>query len=417
MGLRFRMLIQTNRWEFELPLPEKRNLLIPVTFAGLLVPVVAIIAVVTKLWFLTAVPIGFLFGFFLQKGDLCGASAFSEVILLRDRRKLFGLWVAIVTAMAGFSMLELTGWVPLWVKPTYWLAAIVGGVLFGIGMVLAGGCISGCLYKGAAGNLNSIMALLTIPVGLVIAVYGPLSGFRKTLESDAIYNAQMENPSLPAATHMPMWQWALVFAALTIAGVVVARFRKKEAVRKPRIEHDGFLKRALLRPWKPWVSGMLIGLLAFAGYLSSSASGRDYTLCVVTGVLSTEVLAFESEPIHIFKPLTWEQEEALDGIDGPPGKPVYWWLVLFVAATIPGSLVSAKLSGQAKLLPKPPEQLLTALVGGLLSGLGVGLAGGCVIGNIVMGLAHFSLGMLIFAVATILANWATTYIYLMGANR
>jgi hypothetical protein len=31
---------------------------------------------------LTAIPIGFLFGFFLQKGDLCGASAFSEVLLM-----------------------------------------------------------------------------------------------------------------------------------------------------------------------------------------------------------------------------------------------------------------------------------------------------------------------------------------------
>ena len=46
---------------------------------------------------LTAIPIGFLFGFFLQKGDLCGASAFSEVLLMKDWRKIYGLWVCIVT--------------------------------------------------------------------------------------------------------------------------------------------------------------------------------------------------------------------------------------------------------------------------------------------------------------------------------
>ena len=48
--------------------------------------IVTAVATVTRLWVLTAIPIGFLFGFFLQKGDLCGASAFSEVLLMKDWR-------------------------------------------------------------------------------------------------------------------------------------------------------------------------------------------------------------------------------------------------------------------------------------------------------------------------------------------
>lgn len=52
---------------------------------------VTIVAVITRLWVLTAIPIGFLFGFFLEKADLCGSSAFSEVILMKDSRKLWGL--------------------------------------------------------------------------------------------------------------------------------------------------------------------------------------------------------------------------------------------------------------------------------------------------------------------------------------
>ena len=50
---------------------------------------------------LTALPIGFLFGFFLQKGDLCGSSAFSEVLMMKDKRKIVGLWVVIAIAMMG----------------------------------------------------------------------------------------------------------------------------------------------------------------------------------------------------------------------------------------------------------------------------------------------------------------------------
>ena len=42
------------------------------------------IVFISQPWVITAVPIGFLFGFFMQKGDLCGASAFSEVLLEKE---------------------------------------------------------------------------------------------------------------------------------------------------------------------------------------------------------------------------------------------------------------------------------------------------------------------------------------------
>ena len=58
------------------------------------------IAFIFQLWVVTAVPIGFLFGFFMQKGDLCGASAFSEVLLVKDWRKVHGLWVCIVASIS-----------------------------------------------------------------------------------------------------------------------------------------------------------------------------------------------------------------------------------------------------------------------------------------------------------------------------
>ena len=101
----------------------------------------------TGYWVLTALPIGFLFGFFLQKGDLCGSSAFSEVLMMKDKRKLVGLWVVIAVAMVGFAVLDLLGWVQLNPKPLLYLNLLVGGLVFGVGIVLAGGCVSGCLYK------------------------------------------------------------------------------------------------------------------------------------------------------------------------------------------------------------------------------------------------------------------------------
>ena len=52
---------------------------------------VTVVAIVTRFWVLTVIPIGFLFGFFLQKGDLCGSSAFSEVLMMKDWKKMWGL--------------------------------------------------------------------------------------------------------------------------------------------------------------------------------------------------------------------------------------------------------------------------------------------------------------------------------------
>jgi hypothetical protein len=57
-----------------------------------------------------------------------------------------------------------------------------------------------------------------------------------------------------------------------------------------------------------------------------------------------------------------------------------------------------------------------AAAGGFLVGTGAALATGCVIGNILSGWALMSVGTFFFGVVTILANWATTVLYLRGVR-
>ena len=100
----------------------------PWAVAGLLfVAVTVALAALLKLWVLTALPVGFLFGFFLQKGDLCGASAMSEVLVMRDGRKLLGVWITIVVGMAGFALLDVGGLARLSPKPLLWGSDLVVG--------------------------------------------------------------------------------------------------------------------------------------------------------------------------------------------------------------------------------------------------------------------------------------------------
>jgi len=168
----------------------------------------------------------------------------------------------------------------------------------------------------------------------------------------------------------------------------------------------------------PWVAGILIGLLVIPAYLSSSASGRNYPLGVTHGVLHVQLLATDNHLNHVWqKPAVkkaTDKSESIIMAKKPKGKKVSWWLILLVSSLVAGSWTSARLSNKAKLLPKPPEQTVVALFGGVLVGTGAAFATGCVIGNILSGWALMSVGSIIFGIVAILTNWLTTYIYLMG---
>jgi uncharacterized membrane protein YedE/YeeE len=383
--------------------------------AGIFLVVLAGITVAawrTGYWFLTAIPIGALFGFFLQKGDLCGSSAFSEVVLARDWRKVWGLWVAIVVSMLGIALGDVLGWIQLNPKPFMWAGAVAGGMIFGIGMVLAGGCVSGCLFKGAAGNLNSIVALLAMPVGIGLVEYGPLQGWLARLKQIRISATDGGPVTLSSVTGLPFWALALILAGGTLVWAFARRGRKVAGAEQTTASSGGV---RLHRPWKAWQAGIAIGLLALPAYVSSAASGRNYPLGVTHGVLHASLLLTE-QPVQHVTGVVKAVAPPADPATPTPRKKVVWWLVLLVASLMVGSHVAGRLSGEARLLPKPPGQVLVAAAGGFLVGAGAALATGCVIGNILSGLALMSVGMLLFGVVTVLANWATTLVYLRGVR-
>jgi hypothetical protein len=99
-----------------------------------------------------------------------------------------------------------------------------------------------------------------------------------------------------------------------------------------------------------------------------------------------------------------------------PAKKVSWWLILEVFALVLGAFTSAKISNKIKFLPRPPDQTAIAFLGGILLGIGAAIAGGCVVGNIMSGVALMSVGNVIFFATVVLANWVTTWFYLMGGS-
>lgn len=384
-----------------------------------LIALIAIILVsaMTGLWVLTAIPIGFLFGFFLEKADLCGSSAFSEMIMMKDRRKFWGLCTVIVVSMIGFALLSALGWVKLNPKPLIWANYIVGGLAFGVGIVLAGGCVSGCLFKSGQGNINSMAGLAGIPLGVAAVLHGPLQGFNTYLEHLVIKNPDGSAVTFGTVTGLPYGVLAGLFgiAALGISWVL----KKKQRPLPNIIQEEPLpvLQKVITKPWKPWQAGIAIGILACFAYLSSSASGRNYPLGVTHGVLHAQLLITDAPVKHIYAPKP-PATAALpkENTAQTPSKKVSWWLILEVAFLVIGAFVSAKLSNKIRFIPRPPEQTVVAFLGGILLGGGAAIAGGCVVGNIMSGVALMSVGNLLFFVTVVLSNWAATWFYMMGGG-
>jgi uncharacterized protein len=387
---------------------------------------ITVISTYLRLWVLTAIPIGFLLGFFLKKGELCGSSAMSEVIIMKDKKKLFGFWLAIVVSMLGFAILDLLGLITLAPKPMVWLSAIIGGAIFGVGIVLGGGCVSGCLYKAATGNINSMVSVLAIPLGVSLVWYGPLKKLNDYLLAFVIKSDGGKPVSLYSVTGLPYWALALIFAIPTLA-YSIAYLNKNKRNSVPA--GNGSFSNIFTKSWKPWQAGVAIGILAAFGYLSSVSTGRNYPIGITHGVAHTYLLISDLNIEHNFgipkriQPAISSGQSANSSvvpaaIQSKPAEPqkrvIIWWAILIDFGLVMGAFVSGQMSGQAKLLPKPPEQTVIAILGGFLIGIGAAIGTGCVIGNILSGWALMSVGMFIFGITVLIFNWITTYFYLMG---
>ena len=75
--------------------------------------------------------------------------------------------LALTLSMTGFSILKATDLKDSteWVFPSFWLGALLGGTVFGVGMVIAGGCGAGSIWRAGEGHIKLWVAVLCFAVG------------------------------------------------------------------------------------------------------------------------------------------------------------------------------------------------------------------------------------------------------------
>lgn len=110
------------------------------------------------------------FGLIIERGRVCFTNAFRELWITRQGHLARALALAMIVATLGFAVQVAAG---AKVKVEYAsLGALLGGFIFGVGIVLAGGCETGWMYRSMQGYVQLWMAGLGTIVGTIILAYG-----------------------------------------------------------------------------------------------------------------------------------------------------------------------------------------------------------------------------------------------------
>lgn len=186
----------------------------------------AAVSPVTVLWLAFAV--AFIFGAIGQKTHFCTMGAVSDVVNMGDWNRMRMWLLAIGVAVLGAAALHAAGLIDLgksiYRTPTLtWLSNLVGGLCFGVGMVLASGCGSKTLIRIGGGNLKSVVVFVVLGLVAYMTIRGVFGVFRvNVLDKVAVtFPGGQDLPAFLAGMGLPP-ATALWVAALAVGGGLTA---------------------------------------------------------------------------------------------------------------------------------------------------------------------------------------------------
>lgn len=315
--------------------------------------------------------IGIMFGAFAQRSRFCLRSAAIEFTRTTFESKL-AVWLFVFAgAVVGTQLLIELG--ALKVSEARQLAgqasisgAILGGLMFGTGMILSRGCSSRLLVLSAQGNLRALLSGLVFAVTAQAALRGVLSPVRNSLAT--IWTAPASSLDILSLLGLGRGS-GLLLGLVWLAAAI------------------GFGIKSRMPLWG-WVGGLGVGLAIALGWLFTYSLG---------------LVAFNPVTVKSMN-FSGPSADTLMLFLSPPGTP---WS--FDNGLIPGvflgSFIAATLSRELKLEGfQGGEAMRRYLTGAVLMGFGAMLAGGCAVGSVT--------GASVFA----LTSWLTLFSIWVGAG-
>jgi uncharacterized membrane protein YedE/YeeE len=326
--------------------------------------------------------LGGVFGATAQRTNFCTMGAISDVVFMGNWNRMRAWMLAIAVAMLvsqamhAFEVVDLTESIYLTAN-LGWAGAIIGGLMFGFGMTLGGGCGNKTLVRLGAGNLKSLVVAIVLGIFAYMTLRGLIGMAR--VEMEAATNLDLsENfgsqgiPDLLAGltgASADMLRWVVT---ILLGGGLLAFCFKDAGFRTSK---------------RDMAAGLIIGLLVPAAWYATGVIGYDdfeptalgsFTFVNPTGESIMYLMTFSGASIN------------------------------FGIAAVGGVIAGAfAMSGATKTFRvesfTDAKDMIRHLVGAALMGTGGILALGCTVGQGITGMSTLALGSAI-ALASIIAG-------------
>jgi len=118
---------------------------------------------------------GIAIGFVFYRSGICFSTAFSDIVIFRNFRMFRTSLILLLVSFLGFNIVQVysnisNGIIPGYIFPVG-LHTAIGGILFGMGMVLTGACVCGTLQKLSEGFLLFWFVLGGVVIGSLLGAY------------------------------------------------------------------------------------------------------------------------------------------------------------------------------------------------------------------------------------------------------
>lgn len=351
-------------------------------------------ATLSRLVVLGGLFLGLLLGAVGQATRFCVRGAVADWVEQRSPGRLVAWLLAIavgavgVQALVGFGLVDGTRFLA-WSDRVVWVSALVGGLVFGFGMVLAGGCPQRALVRAGSGSLRALVTLVFVALAAAMTLRGLFAVPRADWLDRwtvSVGGPQDLGTVLGGALGLSAQPLRWLLAAAVLAAVVAFAWRMRAGVRRADL-----------------VGGIAFGLLLAAALFLTGSMGflPEHPETLEAAWLGTqsrrpEGLSFSAPLAHTLDLLTLWTDKSMVATFG----------VTLALGVIAGSALSAKARGEFRLESfESPRQLGAHAGGAVLMGFGGVTALGCSVGNGVTGVAMLSTGALLATAGIVAGAW------------
>ncbi len=303
---------------------------------------------------LTGLAVGAVLGIVMQRGRFCVTGMLRDIFLQKSWRAVVALFIVISVHAVGVAALTSAGVITPSAPDFAPLAVVVGGFVFGLGIILAGGCASGTWFRSAEGLIGSWIALIFYALSASAMQTGALNWLNVGMKS-----VDTGLTTLPATFGVSVWFFAV---PLAIGTALAARYFLATEKKAATLQNVPFWKR----PLHIYTAGALVGVIGVIAWPLSAAAGRNSGLGITgpSGNIANFIVTGDLERVD--------------------------WGVMLVLGLFIGAFAAARATGEFRLRVPNAVTATRAVVGGVMMGVGASLAGGCTVGNGMVQTALFS---------------------------